>query len=50
MDAGANQPRRPVGRQFAVAPAAQTEDGGKRDQVVVILNFFDELRRISPTK
>ena len=42
---------RPDGMQFAVAPAAQTEEGGKRDKVVVILNFFDELlRRISPTK
>jgi hypothetical protein len=41
---------RPDGLQFAVAPAAKPDDGGKRDRVVIILNFFDELRRISPSK
>ena len=40
----------PDGERFALAPAAQAEEGAKRDKVVVILNFFDELRRISPTK
>ena len=37
----------PDGERFAVAPAAQAE-GAKRDKVVVILNFFDELRRVAP--
>jgi serine/threonine-protein kinase len=41
---------RPDGLQFAVAPAAKPDAGGKRDRVVIILNFFDELRRISPSK
>ena len=40
----------PDGAQFAIAPAAQPDEGGKRDRVVLILNFFDELRRSSPTK
>ncbi|CAN5852268.1 hypothetical protein BH24ACI5_BH24ACI5_10210 [soil metagenome] len=39
----------PDGERFAVAPAAHREDGTKRDRVVVILNFFDELRRIGPS-
>jgi hypothetical protein len=30
----------PDGLRFAVAPAAQPEEGRKRDSVVVILNFF----------
>jgi eukaryotic-like serine/threonine-protein kinase len=38
----------PDGERFAVAPAAQAEEGAKRDKVAVILNFFDELRRIAP--
>jgi Tol biopolymer transport system component len=38
----------PDGERFAVAPAAQAEEGAKHDKVVVILNFFDELRRIAP--
>ncbi len=38
----------PDGERFAVAPAAAAEEGEKRDKVVVILNFFDELRRIAP--
>ena len=38
----------PDGERFAVAPAAQAEEAAKRDKVVVILNFFDELRRIAP--
>ena len=41
---------RPDGLQFAVAAAAKEEGGGKRDRIVMILNFFDELRRISPSK
>lgn len=36
----------PDGERFAVAPA---EAVPTRDRVVVILNFFDELRRIVPT-
>ena len=40
----------PDGKRFAVlkAPEAQAED--KTDKLVFILNFFDELRRIAPTK
>ena len=38
----------PDGERFAVAPAAQAEEGAKRDKVAVILNFFDELRRVAP--
>jgi len=38
----------PDGERFAVAPAAPAEEGAKRDRIVVILNFFEELRRIAP--
>ena len=38
----------PDGERFAVAAAPQAEEGPNRDKVVVILNFFDELRRIAP--
>jgi hypothetical protein len=33
---------------IALAPVAQTPGGTKRDAVVFIFNFFDELRRIVP--
>ena len=39
----------PDGERFAVATAAEAEGNAKRDSVAVILNFFDELRRIAPT-
>ena len=35
----------PDGERFAIAPA---EEVTKRDRVVFIMNFFDELRRIAP--
>jgi hypothetical protein len=35
------------GERFAAAPAADTDEHAKRDTVVVILNFFDELRRVT---
>lgn len=38
----------PDGERFAVGPAPQAEENAKRDKLVVILNFFDELRRIAP--
>ena len=38
----------PDGERFAIAPVPQEEASGKRDTVVVILNFFDELRRLAP--
>jgi serine/threonine-protein kinase len=40
----------PDGDRFAVATAPRAETSTKRDKVVLILNFFDELRRIVPTK
>ena len=43
---------RPASRRRADRARArrQTEEGGKQDRVVFIFNFFDELRRISPSK
>ena len=38
----------PDGERFAVPPAADTTSD-KRDKVVFIFNFFDELRRLAPT-
>ena len=40
----------PDGERFALAAVAQTQDSAKQDEVVFILNFFDELRRIAPVK
>jgi len=38
----------PDGERVAVLKAAEDEAEGTRDRVVLILNFFDELRRIAP--
>ena len=38
----------PDGERFVVAAPMQAEDGVRRDTVTVILNFFEELRRIAP--
>jgi len=38
------------GRRFALAPAAPALAGARQDHVTVILNIFDELRRIAPTR
>jgi serine/threonine-protein kinase len=40
----------PDGERFAVLQGAQDTGEAKRDHVVLFLNFFDELRRIAPTK
>ncbi len=40
----------PDGDRVALATAAPVQDGAKQDRVVLILNFFDELRRIAPVK
>lgn len=37
----------PQGQRFAVAPA-QLPDGGKRDHLSFIFNFFEELQRLAP--
>jgi eukaryotic-like serine/threonine-protein kinase len=37
----------PDGERVALAPAAESPNGGKRDQAVFVFNFFDELRRLS---
>jgi Tol biopolymer transport system component len=38
----------PDGNRFALAVAADTQTEAKRDRLVFILNFFDDLRRIGP--
>ena len=38
----------PDGKRFVVA-GADTDSGQKLDRVVLVFNFFDELRRIAPT-
>ena len=38
----------PDGERFVVAATMQAEEGVRRDTVAVILNFFEELRRIAP--
>ncbi len=38
----------PDGERFALAPAAENENETKRDKIVFIFNFFDELRRVAP--
>jgi serine/threonine protein kinase/Tol biopolymer transport system component len=40
----------PDGDRFAVAPVMATADTVKRDKVVFVFNFFDELRRIATAK
>jgi hypothetical protein len=40
----------PDGERFAAAPATDSDEHAKRDRVVVILNFFDELRRAAPAR
>jgi hypothetical protein len=39
----------PDGRRLAVLKEVSVP-GQKRDRVVLFLNFFDELRRLAPTK
>jgi serine/threonine-protein kinase len=39
----------PDGERVAVAPAAESPTAGKQDRAVFVFNFFDELRRLSPT-
>jgi Tol biopolymer transport system component len=39
----------PDGKRFAVLKAAETQAEARRDKVVFIFNFFDELRRLAPT-
>jgi Tol biopolymer transport system component len=38
----------PDGKRLAVLRAPEEQTGAKRDHVVFILNFFDELRRLAP--
>ena len=40
----------PDGDRFALATAPEAAPKPKRDKVGLIFNFFDELRRIAPTK
>jgi serine/threonine-protein kinase len=39
----------PDGERFALAPSVQAPVGSPLDKVVFILNFFEELRRITPS-
>ena len=50
-DRGANRnfDLHPDGKRFAVLKAPESQSEAKADKVVLILNFFDELRRIAPT-
>jgi Tol biopolymer transport system component len=38
----------PDGTRFAFASAGEDETGARRDHVVLVFNFFDELRRLAP--
>ena len=38
----------PDGERIALSAAAQTPGEAKPDKVVLVFNFFDELRRIAP--
>jgi len=38
----------PDGQRFAAAPAQNPQAVGKQDKLVLIFNFFDELKRIAP--
>lgn len=40
----------PDGERFALAVARDTLATAKRDKVIFIFNFFDELRRLAPPK
>ena len=40
----------PDGERLAVAAVPETRAAVRQDKVVFIFNFFDELRRIAPTK
>ena len=40
----------PDGQRFAVLQDVAEPGETKRDKVVLFLNFFDELRRLAPTK
>ena len=39
----------PDGERVALAPAAESPNGGKQDHAVFVFNFFDELQRLAPT-
>ena len=40
----------PDGERFALAPVTETQTAAKQDKLVLIFNFFDELRRLAPVK
>jgi hypothetical protein len=40
----------PDGQRFAVAPLAALAESGQRPQMVLVFNFFEELRRLAPAK
>jgi len=40
----------PDGQRFAVALGTRPEAGGTLNHVVLVSNFFDELRRVAPPK
>jgi Tol biopolymer transport system component len=40
----------PDGKRFALAPAAPAPVGTRHDHITLILNVFDELRRIAPNR
>ena len=40
----------PDGERVALAPAAESPNGGKQDHAVFVFNFFDELQRLAPSK
>jgi len=45
----ARPPTHPDGERFVVAAAPDNESVVRRDRLVFIFNFFDELRRLVPT-
>src|SRR5262249_10836865 len=40
----------PDGERLALAPVAERLVGGAQDRIVLVFNFFDELRRVAPMK
>jgi hypothetical protein len=40
----------PDGNRFALAVAPEVSESAKRDELVFVFNFFDELRRLVPVK
>ena len=40
----------PDGQRFAAASSPEPQTAAKRDKVVFVLNFFDEVRRVSQPK